>query len=420
MTRFTLFFSLAFLAIFFCGGLKVHGATVPTINLEFSGKTEVVPSATVETWIAIDTKPVLDLSYDSEIENTAYCPFGDFYCDVTLPRAKRSHIRNELVTTINEQAIRAFVADLALRSNSDPVDAVFSGDENGKIIVAKKEIPGYRLDEEMATQVISDSLSNNNLSPLVVVLPETEVPAMIKASDIEKLGIKELIGSGTSNFKGSPKNRVYNINRALKQFQSVIIAPGAEFSFVEHLGEVDGENGYLPELVIRNNKTEPEFGGGICQVSSTVFRAAIYSGLKITERRNHSYAVQYYKPYGMDATIYIPKPDFKFQNNTKHSIMMQSVIEGDNLTFRFFGTKDGRETTVDGPHILERNPDGSMKTTFTQIVKDRSGQEFIRDEFKSNYKSPALFPHPGEEQKLTEKPKDWSNSQWKEYKKLNP
>lgn len=177
----------------------------------------------------------------------------------------------------------------------------------------------------------------------------------------------------------------------MEQFQSLIIAPGEEFSFVEHLGEVDEVNGYLPELVIRNNKTEPEFGGGVCQVSSTVFRAAIYSGMKITERRNHSYPVQYYLPYGMDATIYIPKPDFKFLNNTGNAVMMQSVIEGTKLTFRFFGTKDGRDVSIDGPYILERNTDGSMKTTFTQVVKSASGQEIIRDEFKSNYSHRAYF-----------------------------
>ena len=183
---------------------------------------------------------------------------------------------------------------------------------------------------------------------------------------------------------------------------------------------MDGEHGYLPELVIKNNQTTPEFGGGICQVSTTVFRAAIYSGLKITERHNHAYPVSYYKPYGMDATIYIPKPDLKFTNNTPGAIFVQSTIEGNDLIFDFFGSKDGRTVTVDGPHTLAWNPDGSMKTVFTQAVSNADGQNFIRDSFYSNYKSPSLFPHPGQEPVYTSKPSGWSDRQWKEYKALHP
>jgi vancomycin resistance protein YoaR len=176
----------------------------------------------------------------------------------------------------------------------------------------------------------------------------------------------------------------------------------------------------LPELVIKENKTTPEFGGGICQVSSTLFRAAIYSGLKITERRNHSYPIRYYLPYGMDATIYEPRPDFKFINNTPGPILILSEVVGTELTFRFFGTRDGRSVTVDGPHILERGDDGSMKTIFTQIVKDKNGSEIDRQSFPSNYKSPKLFPHPGEEETvLTSKPKGWSAKQWRDYQKTH-
>jgi vancomycin resistance protein YoaR len=121
----------------------------------------------------------------------------------------------------------------------------------------------------------------------------------------------------------------------------------------------------------------------------------------------------------MDATVYVPRPDFKFLNNTGAAIVMQPEVTGYDLTFRFFGTRDGRVASVDGPHILERNDDGSIKKTiFTHIVKDATGKETQRESFVSYYKSPALFPHPGEEQaNLTEKPKDWSSKQWKEYQR---
>jgi vancomycin resistance protein YoaR len=319
---------------------------------------------------------------------------------------------------VNEEGIKKYLETVGEKVNMPAEDAIFAGDSNNQVYVKVPEKLGQELQATESLDAIKKALLEEG-QELTVTLPITTSEPNIKASDQQKLGLKELIGEGQSNFAGSPKNRIYNIKRALQQFTGVVVLPGEEFSFVKYLGVVDGSTGYLPELVIRNNKTEPEFGGGICQVSSTVFRAAIYSGLKITERRNHSYAVQYYKPYGMDATIYIPRPDFKFLNNTGAAIVMQPEVSGTELIFRFFGTRDGRVATVDGPHILEKNGDGSIKkTVFTQIVKDANGGEMIKDSFTSNYKSPKDFPHPGEEQaNLTEKPKDWSTKQWEEYKK---
>lgn len=420
MKRF-LFFSLITTSCLLALPPRVSAATLPTLNLDLNGKSEVVPSSTVESWVTLDTKTVFRDGVPAEIENTRYCPVSYSFCDLAIQSKKRLFIHTELTTTIDESKIKTFLADLALRTDRDPADAIFTGSDNGTITVSQKEVYGYAMKQDEALHIIFEALRTSNHSPLLISLPGALTEPTIKSVDIDKLGVKDLIGTGVTNFAGSPKNRIYNINRALEQFQSIIIAPGEEFSFVKYLGEVDGEHGYLPELVIRNNKTEPEFGGGICQVSSTVFRAAINSGMKITERRNHSYPVQYYKPYGLDATIYVPRPDFKFQNNTGHHVMMQSEIAGTELRFRFFGTDDGRTTTMDGPHILERGGDGSMKTIFTQIVKDKDGNEIIKDSFPSNYKSPSLFPHPGEEQgKLTSKPSDWSNRQWRDYKRLNP
>lgn len=413
--------ALTFPLFLFGGVLTASAAPMPTLHLSTGKAVEIVPPEKVSGWLRITTEMRLESGYRSEIEDTRFCPVTHSFCDLILPRAARLQAKTLLSTQVEKEKIRAYLDELSQKTDIAPQDAIFKGDTDGKIIVSRPEVEGITLDKEQALSVITKALENNEGDLLSITLPVATAAPKVKSGDAARLGLKELIGTGTSSFRGSPKNRIYNINRALEQFQSIIIAPGEEFSFVKYLGDVDGEHGYLPELVIKNNRTEPEFGGGICQVSSTVFRAAIYSGMKITERRNHAYPVKYYTPYGMDATIYIPKPDFRFRNNTTHSIMMQSEIEGTQLTFRFFGTKDGRETSVDGPHILESNPDGSMRTVFTQIVKGADGQEMIRDEFRSNYKSPSLFPHPGEEQtKLTSKPKNWSNRQWQEYKKLNP
>lgn len=411
---------LVILTLFFSEAFSVSAASIPEVTLSIGTTKEVVPKETVSSWFHITPIEMLDVAASPEIGDIHLCKQGYNLCDFVQPQENHIQVETMLFMTTNEEALKDSLEDLALKTDTDPQDAVFGGDENGKIFVAIPETFGQSLDITKSFEVLTQALEANDQAFLSVKLPVAVVTPNIRGSDAERLGIKELIGSGSSNFKGSPKNRVYNIKRSLEQFQSLIIPAGEEFSFVEHLGEVDEAHGYLPELVIRDNKTEPEFGGGVCQVSSTVFRAAIYSGMKITERRNHSYPVQYYLPFGFDATIYIPKPDFKFRNNTGNAIMMQSIIEGTKLTFQFFGTKDGRTVSMDGPYILERNPDGSMKTTFTQTVKDASGNEIIKDEFKSNYKSPSLFPHPGEEQKVVTKPADWSNRQWREYKQVNP
>jgi len=421
------FASLTFCSVLLLFASSIQSAdaqekTPLSIELVASDYREVLSPSDFASWFRLDTTLVFTSTRRSEVEDTNYCPGSLWYCDLALSRFKQERLSVRFKKTAEEEKIREYVQGLASRVNQEAKDALFGVSGDNTVIVTSAEALGRRLKEDEATIIILRTLQTGHKNTLLlpITLPTEVTMPKIVGSDRERLGLRELIGEGKSNFKGSPKNRIFNINRSLEQYQNVIIAPGEEFSFVEYLGEVDGEHGYLPELVIKNNQTTPEFGGGICQVSSTVFRAAIYSGLKITERRNHAYAVQYYKPIGMDATIYIPKPDLKFTNNTPGHILMQATIENFDLTFRFFGTKDGRTIKVDGPHILERGDDGSMKTVFTQEVNDATGGNFIRDNFWSNYKSPSLFPHQGEEKTLTEKPKNWSAKQWDEYKAIRP
>jgi vancomycin resistance protein YoaR len=333
-----------------------------------------------------------------------------------LVAKQRQHIRLFSQTTIDTQAIVSYIEDLARKVNRDPEDARFMI-ENGKVKTFSGAKSGITLNTQKSVAIISDALNKYPLVSQTINLPFDSKSPELDYADVNDMGISSLIGEGTSNFKGSPKNRIYNIKVAIERFNGTLIKPGEEFSFVKILGDVDANHGYLPELVIKQGVTEPEFGGGICQVSTTAFRAAIYSGLKITARRNHAYPVSYYNPQGMDSTVYVPQPDLKFINNTPRYILIQTKIEGTILTFDFYGTDDGRKTTIDGPTITERQPDGAMKATFTQHVFDKDGKEFIKDVFNSAYKSPYLYPHPGGPV-LTAKPANWSKEQWKAYKNM--
>ncbi|MBI3232360.1 MAG: VanW family protein [Candidatus Doudnabacteria bacterium] len=204
------------------------------------------------------------------------------------------------------------------------------------------------------------------------------------------LGINELIALGESSFAGSPKNRIHNVKVGTGKFKGVIIKPGEEFSFNKFLGPVEEEQGFLPELVIKRTGTVPELGGGLCQVSSTTFRAAMNAGLPITQRKNHAYAVQYYSPQGTDATIYPGIVDLKFINNTPGHILIWPYIKDKyKLAFEFYGTKDSRRVTLEKPIQYDRKPDGSMKAEWTRVIQ-KDGQTSTST-FKSIYLSPALF-----------------------------
>jgi len=127
---------------------------------------------------------------------------------------------------------------------------------------------------------------------------------------------------------------------------------------LDALGEIDGTTGYLQELVIKGNQTIPEYGGGLCQIGTTSFRAALASGMPVTARQNHSYVVSYYNDEnglpGTDATIYDPAPDFRFLNDTGNYVLFQTRIEGNDLYFELWGTDDGRVAAQTKPVVWNR------------------------------------------------------------------
>ena len=283
-----------------------------------------------------------------------------------------------------------FESKLAVQIHVEPVNARFQV-EDGTVKQFALPKNGVDLDEDATMKAVADALMQNSAKAELAVKEIT--PAFTDVASSSSLGITKLIATGETDFRGSPKNRTVNIKVGSEKFNGILVAPGEEFSFDKLLGPVDASTGYLPELVIKDNATLPEFGGGLCQVSTTVFRAAMQAGVKITERHNHSYAVRYYGTPGFDATIYPPYTDFRFLNNTPGYLLIQTHIDGTKLFFEFWGTDDGRQVTIDGPHPYDRKPDGSVKSVLKRIVTDKDGNVIENDTFNSNYKSPTLYPH---------------------------
>lgn len=238
---------------------------------------------------------------------------------------------------------------------------------DGRVTEFQPSQTGVEMDEAATEQRINEKIRQVGIREIDLVV--TESKPTITTNTLNDYGIVELIGEGHSNFKGSPKNRRHNIALGATTLNGLLIKPGEEFSLVKALGKIEASTGYLPELVIKGNKTTPEFGGGLCQIGTTTFRAALDAGLPIVERKNHSYRVSYYEPAGTDATIYDPKPDFRFLNDTGNYILFTTEIQGDDLYFRFYGTRDGRTVEQTKPRIFNQVKPGPTKLIETTDLK---------------------------------------------------
>jgi vancomycin resistance protein YoaR len=245
------------------------------------------------------------------------------------------------------------VDEIAKQFDADPVNAKFVF-ESGQVKNFLPEKNGIKVDKNKLKSKIESGETT-------IDIPLLTISSKIKTSDINNLGIKELVGSGTSHFAGSIPSRIYNVNLAASRINNALIAPNDTFSFDNTVGDISALNGYQQAYVIENGKTVLGDGGGVCQVSTTMFRAAMNAGLPIIERHAHAYRVHYYEedaPAGMDATIYSPTVDFKFKNDTGNYILIQTNIDLRNLvlTFNLYGTKDGREISITKPTLWDYKP----------------------------------------------------------------
>lgn len=249
-----------------------------------------------------------------------------------------------------------FIRDnVAKELEQTPEDVKISKNGDGKIVFEGRGISGVRIEEEKLLRLVNLAIVDRTKE---VEIPLAQVESKVEVdSELQDIGIRELISVGHTGFAGSPANRMHNIGVGAGRFNGIIIPQGATFSFNQNLGPVDDTTGYKKELVIKPEGTIPEFGGGLCQVSTTMYRAALYAGMPIVARTSHSYVVTYYSQvggHGLDATVYTPSPDLKFTNDTQGSVLMQSYVEGVNAYFKFYGTSDGRTVTLDGPYISNR------------------------------------------------------------------
>ncbi|MBI4096723.1 MAG: VanW family protein [Candidatus Levybacteria bacterium] len=315
----------------------------------------------------------------------------------------------------SDSNLQKFLAPFVNKINKDPLDAVFSF-QNGKVTAFKPSEEGQVVDIEKIKINLNSQFQKivSQQKPQEIIIP-VEIRILtpkITTDKANNLGIKELIGTGTSLFAHSIPSRIFNVTLAASRINGALIAPNETFSFNKALGDVSSFTGYKQAYIIQNGKTVLGDGGGVCQVSTTFFRAILNSGLPIVERHAHAYRVGYYEQDGLpglDATIYVPSVDLKFKNDTDNYILAQTQIDpvSQQLSVFLYGTSDERTTSITKPVITNRIPapadlyqddptlpqgvvkqidfkaEGSKVSFSREVTKD--GKKIISENFISNY-----------------------------------
>lgn len=271
------------------------------------------------------------------------------------------------------ERLRPLVESLAPAVVRATQNARFKFDVNAaKLIVLTPSVEGRGLDIEKSLDAIEAAMRSDNRTAVIAIT--TTAPAINDATTAESLGIKQLVAEAITSFSGSSDARRKNVAEAAKRFQGVVIPPGATFSFNNVIGNISIEDGFEEGLIIVGNRTVKGVGGGVCQVSTTLYQAALKAGLSIVERYNHGYRVSYYERGlgpGYDATVFSPYADFKFVNDLSSNLLIETIYDPArvSLTFRLYGTKDGRDVTFSPTSITDE-----VKHGLTIYEPDTSGE----------------------------------------------
>ena len=440
------FFMGIFLGLFFCAsfafivfqkqyanviypGVMVNGIDFGTKTQEevrkfFAQKNEKIAETKLvfsyDSDIATISAGQIDFGYNEELLAKQAFSIGrsdNFFSNVSLVfQAYLNEVNLAPSYRYLEEQLETFLSPISEKIKIEPVDALFTF-QNNKVIAFRLSSNGQQVDMENLKNQIYAKLPFvvEGAKPQILSfsIPVKVIKPKVTTDQVNSLGIKELIANGTSLFAHSIPNRIFNVTLAASRMNGILVEPGEVFSFDKALGDVSAFTGYQQAYVIQNGKTVLGDGGGVCQVSTTFFRALLNAGLPIVERHAHAYRVGYYEqdsPPGFDATIYVPSVDLKFKNDTGHHILIQTSIDPEiqQLTFSLYGTKDQREVTISKPVVSSQTPapeplyqddptlpKGQTKQVdyaaagasvyFTREIK-KNGKTILSEKFVSNYK----------------------------------
>lgn len=401
----------------------------PTITIFLEPTALATTGATItEMPILIDTDLMAKRAFSVGRQSS-----NPYYNFLQILSARNGQINLPLELHFDQSILDARLDKLAPAVEKPTVNAVFTfvpqvgPDGKGRVQAFLPSQNGIAIDRDKISAEILSQVKDNLISPnnsnfsnfsnfsntLKIPLYTKTLYPELNTSTADDMGLKTQIGRGESYFYDSIPGRVYNIKLGTEKVSGRLIAPNEIFSFSDSIGTVSAVFGFQKAYAIIRGKTVLDDGGGVCQVSTTIYRAALNAGLPIVERVAHAYRVGFYeqggfKP-GLDATVYPPHPDFRFKNDTGNWILLQAIFDEVNhkLSFDIFGTDDGRKTQIEGPFILSQTPppepiyedDPTLplgqvkqvdtshfgaKTSFTRTVT-RNGETLIKETVISNY-----------------------------------
>jgi vancomycin resistance protein YoaR len=233
------------------------------------------------------------------------------------------------------------------------VDALWSLEGNTKQWVARQQ-SAWTVDE---TQTRANVLEAVKFNKSLAKIALRRTPPARNVQDWYAKGIRYHFGGGESSFRGSPTFRVQNIVAGSRQIDNTYLGAGEVFDFNSRV-KISAALGFVEGYIISGGTLAKDIGGGICQVSTTVWRAAYNAGLPIVQRNNHSYRVHYYDPPGFEATVFSPYKNLKFKNDTGSPMFIQMTwyTRSGRLTLDFFGAKPDRRVSITDPYIYNVRP----------------------------------------------------------------
>lgn len=296
----------------------------------------------------------------------------------------------------------------------DPVDARVAW--NGERVFALEDSKdGYKLKPTSLAKEISKSFFGNHET---VRVPVAVIKPRVDSNNLEALGITTRLAVGTSNFDGSNEGRAENIRVGTELLNGTLVPPGEVFSFNHAIGVISAEAGFVEAPVVDGERIGRDVGGGICQVSTTVFRASLYAGLPTEEWWPHRYRFAFYEydgwTPGLDASILQPEGDpfgggdFKFRNNTDGWLLIESYIDWPRVVVIIYGPDTGWDVQISEPIYGEEYPEEEdieivdkelepgtimqteyaqkgLDVTYIREVRDRNGEVILRDEYSTHF-----------------------------------
>lgn len=328
---------------------------------------------------------------------------------------------------LDRQQLGAILAGIAGQVSAQPKNPRFTfNEESRQFEVYKPAVIGRTLNVEASIDYINEQIAAG--AHEIELQYDYTQPEITEAANAAEMGITQLVSEQTTYFYGSDEARIQNIATAAERFHGLLVPPGSTFSMVENIGDISLESGFAEALIIFGDRTIKGVGGGVCQVSTTLFRTVFFGGYPIVERYPHAYRVSYYEMdaagnnrtnlVGLDATVYAPIVDFKFQNDTPNWLLMETYVDaaGRSITWKFYSTSDGRtvewdttgaQNVVDAPDpIYEENPelatgevkqvDWAAQGADVTITRDviRDGQIIYSDIITTHYQAwPSVYQY---------------------------